>query len=242
MDAEVALCSYVPAGWSPGTRTIVRRVKVNRSELSADTRSRRRRTIDPNQVVLLETGEAEVAYAYGFIVTNLDGDICDIEAWFRKRALVEEKLKDGKLGLALRHLPWGYEAVNATWMWAVLVGLNISSWLQALTGHDQNTGRAHAKRLRRELVCVPARVTRQAAAPRSTAHPRTTTATSALPGLRSTRSSPPPARRSRRGDRSLREADITPRGRQDERPSATVLDLAHPRGRGGGHRQFGGQI
>ena len=160
MDAEVAPCDYVPAGWPEGTRTIVRRVKVAKHELSADTRSRRRRTIDPDQLVLLEAGEAEIAYAYSFIVTNLDGDICGIEAWFRMRALVEEKLKDGKLGLALRHMPSGYEAVNAMWMWAVLIGLNISSWLQALTGHDQPTGRAHGKRLRRELICVPARVTR----------------------------------------------------------------------------------
>jgi hypothetical protein len=160
MDAEVAPCDYVPAGWPPGTRTIVRRVKVAKHELSADTRSRRRRTIDPNQLVLLEAGEAEAAYAYSFIVTNLTGDICQIEAWFWMRALVEEKLKDGKLGLALRHLPSGYEAVNAMWMWAGLVGLNISSWLQALTGHDRSTGRAHAKRLRRELICLPARVTR----------------------------------------------------------------------------------
>jgi hypothetical protein len=160
MEAEVAPCDYVPAGWPPGTRTICRRVKVHRDEVSGDTRSRRRRTIDPHQLMLLEAGETEVAYAYSFIVTNLTGDICDIEAWFRVRALVEEKLKDGKLGLALRHLPSGYEAVNAMWMWSALIGLNISSWLQALTGHDETDGRAHGKRLRRELVCVAARVTR----------------------------------------------------------------------------------
>lgn len=160
MDAEVAPCSYVPVGWPPGTRTICRRVEVRRDELSGDARSRRRRTIDPNQLALMETGEAEVAYAYSFIVTNLEGDILDIEAWFRMRALVEERLKDGKLGLALRHLPSGYEAVNAMWMWAAFIGLNVSSWLQALTGHDEVGGRAHGKRLRRELVSIPARVTR----------------------------------------------------------------------------------
>ena len=160
MDAEVALCSYVPVGWPPGTRTICRRVEVRRHELSKDARSRRRRTIDPNQLALMEMGEADVAYAYSFIVTNLEGDVCEIEAWFRMRALVEEKLKDGKLGLALRHMPSGYEAVNAMWMWAAFIGLNISSWLQALVGHDRHAGRAHAKRLRRELVCIPARVTR----------------------------------------------------------------------------------
>lgn len=162
MDAEVAECDYVPKGWPEGSRTLCRRVKVTATELSSDPRSRRRRTIDPEQLSLLTSGEAAFAYAYSFIVTNLEGDICDIEAWFRQRALVEEKIKDSKLGLALRHMPSGYEAVNALWMWAALLGVNLSSWLQALTGHDETQGRAHAKRLRRELVCIAARVTHHA--------------------------------------------------------------------------------
>ena len=159
-QAEVAPCSYVPGGWPEGTRTIVRRVKVHEDELSTDRRSRRRRTIDPGQLVLLEAGEADFAYAYSFIVTNLGWEPVEIEAWFRLRALVEEKLKDSKLGLALRHMPSGYEAVNAMWMWAALLGLNLSSWLQAITGHDEVEGRAHGKRLRRELISIPARITR----------------------------------------------------------------------------------
>jgi hypothetical protein len=162
MDAEVAECDYVPKGWPTGSRTICRRVKVTADTLSSDPRSRRRRTIDPDQLSLLTSGEVATAYAYSFIITNLAGDICDIEAWFRQQALVEEKIKDSKLGLALRHMPSGYESVNVMWMWAALLGLNISSWLQALTGHDEAEGRAHGKRLRRELVCVAARVTRHA--------------------------------------------------------------------------------
>lgn len=169
MDAEVAECDYAPSGWPQSTRTICRRVKVTADELSADPRSRRRRTIDPNQLALLEAGDAGFAYAYSFIATNLDGSIVDIEAWFRKRALVEESIKDSKLGMAMRHMPSGYEAVNVMWMWAALLGLNISSWLQALTGHDTVDGRAHGKRLRRELVCVAARVTRHGR--RSEVHP-----------------------------------------------------------------------
>ncbi len=162
MDAEVAECDYSPKGWPKGSRTLCRRVKVTAAELSSDPRSRRRRTIDPNQLTLLTSGEADFAYAYSFIITNLAGDIVDIEAWFRMRALVEEKIKDSKLGLAMRHMPSGYEAVNVMWMWAALLGLNISSWLQALTGHDEEDGRAHGKRLRREHLCVAARVTSHA--------------------------------------------------------------------------------
>ena len=41
---------------------------------------------------------------------------------------------------------------------------------------------------------------------------------------------PSSGRSSRRGDRSPREADITPRGRQDERPTAALLDLTRPCG------------
>ena len=45
------------------------------------------------------------------------------------------------------------------WMWVALRALNMSSWLQALSGHDKANGRAHGKRLRRELICIAPRVT-----------------------------------------------------------------------------------
>jgi len=155
--AEVATCSYVPGGWPEGTRTIVRRVRLNADQVRTDPRSRRRRTIDPKQLALVLGGEAGHVYAYSFIVTNLDGDTVEIEAWFRERAQVEERIKESKCGLALRHLPSGYEAVNRVWMWSALLALNLSAWAQSLGGADTD-GRAHAKRARRELFCLPARV------------------------------------------------------------------------------------
>ncbi len=137
----------------------MRRVRVDHDELKSDPRSRRRRTIDPNQLTLLEAGEVGFAYAYSFILTNLDWDAIEIEAWFRMRALVEEKIKDAKLGAALRHLPSGFATVNRTWMWSAFIALNISTWLQSLCRLDAGRhGRAHGKRLRRELIVVPARV------------------------------------------------------------------------------------
>jgi len=155
--AEVAECPYVPGGWPEGTRTIVRRVRIDAERVRADPRSRRRRTIDPAQLALVLGGESDHAYAYSFIVTNIAGDPVDIEAWFRGRAQVEERIKDSKCGLALRHLPSGYEAVNRVWMWSALLALNLSAWTQGLGGADAD-GRAHAKRARRELFCIPARV------------------------------------------------------------------------------------
>lgn len=45
------------------------------------------------------------------------------------------------------------------WMWAALIAGNISVLLQTLTGIDSD-GRAHAARLRHELLRVPARLIR----------------------------------------------------------------------------------
>ena len=163
MEAEVAECDYRPAAWPKGTRCVVRRVRVDADGLRSDPRSRRRRTIDPAQLMLLEEAEIGFAYAYSFILTSLDWEAVEIEAWFRMRALVEEKLKDAKLGAALRHLPSGFVSVNRTWMWSAFLALNISTWLQSLCGLDAGPhGRAHGKRLRRELIAIPARVLRHA--------------------------------------------------------------------------------
>lgn len=159
--AEVAACTYVPAGWPAGTRCIVRRVRLAADDVRADLRSRRRRTIDPVQLAMVLGGEADHAYAYSFIVTNLTSDVVEIEAWFRERAQVEERIKDSKCGLALRHLPSGYHRVNVVWMWAAFLALNLSAWTQAL-GRIDSTARAHAKRARRELFSIPARVLRHA--------------------------------------------------------------------------------
>lgn len=156
--AEITECDYQPAGWPPGTRCVVRRVRIHDNQIRSDGRSRRRRTIHPDQLSLLTKGDpAGQAYAYSFILTNLPGPPTTIEAWFRERAQIEERLKDTKLGMALRHLPSSYHAVNTVWMWAAFLGLNLSAWAQAL-GKIDNHGRAHGKRLRRELINIPARV------------------------------------------------------------------------------------
>lgn len=157
MHADVSYCDYQPAGWPPDTRCVVRRTRVNAEDISGDGRSRRRRTIDPNQLALVLAGDADHAWAYTFILTNLPWHPVAIEWWFRQRAQVEERIKDTKLGMALRHLPSGHAAVNHTWMWATLLATNISVWLQSLGDVDRH-GRSHGKRLRRELINIPARI------------------------------------------------------------------------------------
>lgn len=165
--AQVAAVDYAPAGWPDDTYTIVRRVRVDAEDISADPRSRRRRTIDQAQLALALEGTATHAYAVSFIVTNIPvyddaarGEMVrDVEAWFRRRTDIEDRIREAKLGAALRKLPSGNQAVNTVWMWAALIAGNLSALLQALTGIDNN-GRAHAARLRHQLLCVPARLVR----------------------------------------------------------------------------------
>jgi hypothetical protein len=158
--AEVACCAYRPEGWPPTTRAVVRRVALDATRVSADPRSRRWRTVDPQQLRLARAGKLDRVYGYTVILTSLGDDPVVIEAWFRHRADIEDRIRDAKLGYALRHLPSGSRAVNRVWLWAALLALSLSAWTQAL-GLDAS-GRVHAKRLRRELVCVPGRLTRHA--------------------------------------------------------------------------------
>jgi hypothetical protein len=159
--ASVAVCDYTPDGWPEGTRCIVRRVRVDPAQVRSDPRTRRRRTIAPHQLALALAGSATQIYAYSFIVTNLDGDAEMLEYWFRERAWIEERHKESKLGHALIHLPSGYHRVNRIWMWSAYLATNLSVFIQSLGGLD-TTGRAHAKRARRELFAIPARVIRHA--------------------------------------------------------------------------------
>lgn len=69
--AQVAPVDYAPAGRPDQSYTIVRRVRVDAEAISADPRSRRRRTVDPAQLALALEGTATHAYAVSFIVTNI---------------------------------------------------------------------------------------------------------------------------------------------------------------------------
>jgi hypothetical protein len=167
-DAEVAVCGYAPAGWPPGTVTVVRRVKIRADAVSADPRARRRRTIPKDQLTLALDGLVEYVYGYSFIVTNLDVSTpekaVEVEAWHRMRTDIEDRIRDAKHGAALRHLPSASRTANTVWMWGALLAVNLSAWLQELAGLDtgDGRGRAHLGTLRHRLLNVPARLVRHA--------------------------------------------------------------------------------
>ena len=167
-NAQVAACDYAPAGWPPGTYTIIRRVKIGVEQLSTDPRSRRRRTVDKDQLALALGGAADHVWAVSFLVTNIPanaGDYVGLEAWFRNRTSIEERFREAKHGSGLNHLPSADPTVNKVWMWAGLLAGALSVMLQALTGLDRQThapGQARIATLRHQLLHVPGRLIRHA--------------------------------------------------------------------------------
>jgi len=176
--AQVAVAGYCPDRWPASTRLLIRRVLLDPAQVSADPRSRRRRTLHPAQRALPipELAGAGAIYAYSFILTNLDVSSPDkavaVEHWYRHRTTVENIFRDSKLGAALRHLPSGYPQVNLAWMWGALLAATMAAWLHQLTaitagedilaGHGVRGGKAMIATLRRRLIAVPGRLIRHA--------------------------------------------------------------------------------
>lgn len=135
--AQVAVMDYAPTGWPPDAYTIVRRVRVEAADISADSRSRRRRTIAADQLALTLGGKLDHAWAVSFIVTNLPtstpAEVVAVESWFRGRTDIEERFREAKLGAGLNHLPSGHTDVNTVWMWGALLAGALSVMLQTET-------------------------------------------------------------------------------------------------------------
>jgi hypothetical protein len=176
--AQVAVADYRPVWWPAKTFLLIRRVRLDVSQVSADPRSRRRRTLHPDQraLPLEELGEADAIYGYSFVLTNLDVSTPDkaaqVEHWYRHRTSIENLFRDSKHGAALRHLPSGYPEVNTAWMWGALLAATMAAWLHQLTatpgpdgqlsGWGTRDGKAMIATLRHRLIRVPARLVLQA--------------------------------------------------------------------------------
>ena len=105
--AEVAETTYTPQGWKhEPLRLVVRRRCFSARELSRSPRARRLKTIHPEQLQLVLTGRLASVYGYSFILTDIaEQPAAAVERFHRHRAQIDERLKDAKLGQALRRLP-----------------------------------------------------------------------------------------------------------------------------------------
>jgi DDE family transposase len=171
--AQVAETTYTPAGWRhEPLRLIVRRVPFSAQKIAdGSLTARRRKTIHPDQLALALDGQVVSVFGYSFILTDIPHQpTVWIEHFHRHRAQIEERLKDTKLGQALRHLPSGNVNANRVWLAAALLALNLTAWCCDLCPAAGASGKAPddaplrrtAQTLRRILFNVPARIIRSA--------------------------------------------------------------------------------
>jgi len=169
--SEVAQTTYTPAGWKhEPLRLIIRRSAFTAAEIAKHKGSRRLKTIHPEQLQLALDGQLDRVYGYSFILTDMHwAPATWVEYFHRHRAQIEERLKDSKLGQALRHLPSGDEHANRVWLTAALLAVNLTAFCcdlcpaaGASEGPHARPQRRHAKALRNLFFCIPLRIVRTA--------------------------------------------------------------------------------
>jgi hypothetical protein len=225
--AQVAACDYAPAGWPADSYTIVRRVRVDADAISADPRSRRRRTIPADQLVLALDGRATHAYAVSFIVTNIPTGtsvddafdaVTDVEAWFRRRTDIEDRIREAKLGAALRRLPSGDPRRQR--------GLDVGRAAgREPLGHPASPHRARPRRPRARRPATPPAAVR--ARPGDPARPRTHPAAAARPPAAAPASNAAPASLTAATPGTTEDPRTTPPGAPSGPPGRPAAHQPH---------------
>jgi hypothetical protein len=146
--AQVAETTFTPAGWRhEPLRMIVRRTLYTAAEISANPRARRRKTLHPEQLAMLADGHTGDGYGYGCTLCDIhDQAAVWLEHFHRHRAQIEQRLKDAKLGRALRRMPSADQNANHTWMAACLLALNLTAMVSTCARQPARPARRRSTR------------------------------------------------------------------------------------------------
>jgi hypothetical protein len=135
-QAEVAECEY------KGRRLIVRRTRL----------------IGPQATLWPE-------WRHFAFLTDLEGDVVDIDAFHRAHACVELAIRDLKEGAGLEHVPSGQFFANAAWLLCAALAHDLIRWtamLGELTPAQQFTV---ARTVRTQFFSVPGRLVSRSGVP-----------------------------------------------------------------------------
>ena len=88
-----------------------------------------------------------------------DGETLELEADHRRRAEIENAIRDLKYGVGLNHLPSGRFAANAAWLAIQVMAHNLARWTQRIALGETV---ATTKTLRRRFLSLAGRITRKA--------------------------------------------------------------------------------
>ncbi len=143
-EAQVAECAYTSG---QGTKRATRRLVVRRTRLT-----------DKAQQKLWPD------WRHHAFLTDLDGDVVDVDRFHREHATVELAIKDLKAGAGLEHLPSGVFSANSAWFQIAILAHNMCRWTARLGGHDTDR-LIVARTIRTRLLALPGRLVNRAGQP-----------------------------------------------------------------------------
>ena len=140
------LTGLLPAGtladYPPGTRILIRREH-------------------PHPGAQIDAFEERDGWRYQCLATDTStGQLAFLDARHRAHARVEDRIRCGK-DTGLNRFPSRTFAINAAWLTAVMIAVDLMTWTQTVLLHDQPAlTRAEPKTLRYRLLHTAARLTR----------------------------------------------------------------------------------
>jgi hypothetical protein len=108
---------YQPDGWGKAYRFLALRYEKKRKAGGVDT---------PDQYQLFETPY----YIYRVFVTNMDGPVHTLVAFYAQRAGAENLIKEANNDAGLAAHPSGRWMMNCNWFQIAMLAYNLNCWLQ----------------------------------------------------------------------------------------------------------------
>jgi hypothetical protein len=143
-EAQVAECDYTSG---QGAKRVTRRLVVRRTRLTGKDQQK----LWPD-------------WRHHAFLTDLDGDVIEVDRFHREHATVELAIKDLKAGAGLEHLPSGVFSANSAWFQIAILAHNMVRWTVRLGGHDADR-LIVARTIRTRLLAMPGRLVNRAGQP-----------------------------------------------------------------------------
>ena len=96
-------------------------------------------------------------------LTDLTGDVVDVDAFHRHHAVVELAIRDLKEGAGLEHVPSGNFHANSAWLQCAVLAHNLIRWTAILGDIRVDDELTVARTIRTRLLALPGRLVNRAA-------------------------------------------------------------------------------
>ena len=156
-SAQVTVAEYCPEWWPANTALLVRRVALDPAQVSADPRSRRRRTLQPRASGALPIPRARQGRCHLRLLVHRDqpGRVQPGPGrplWSTGTGTAPRwRTSSATASSAPRCGTSGYPQVNMAWMWGALLAASMAAWLHQLTATTAGEDIvARARRARRQ--------------------------------------------------------------------------------------------